>query len=89
MSNNISDARLPTVTDLKTIYGVDVRLVLSGLFIFLSLVTLRSRNQLPYPPGPKRLPLLGNIHNFPRKKFMDAFTQWKQIYGESWLQLLD
>ncbi|PVF92916.1 cytochrome P450 [Serendipita vermifera] len=82
MLSNTSDARLPPVTDLKTIYGIDIRLVLSALFVLVSLATLRSRNTAPYPPGPKRLPLLGNIHNFPRKRFVDAFTRWKELYGD-------
>jgi hypothetical protein len=33
------------------------------------------------PPGPKRYPILGNLLNFPRDHFYDAFTKWQKEYG--------
>jgi len=33
------------------------------------------------PPGPKRYPIIGNLLNFPRDHFYDAFTRWQTEYG--------
>ena len=33
-------------------------------------------------PGPKRMPLVGNLFNFPNGKWYEAFTQWGKDYGE-------
>ena len=32
-------------------------------------------------PGPKRTPLLGNMFNFPMRKWYENFTQWAEDYG--------
>jgi hypothetical protein len=34
-----------------------------------------------FPPGPKRYPIIGNLFNFPRDHFYDAFTRWQKEYG--------
>lgn len=36
-----------------------------------------------HPPGPKRYPIIGNLFNFPRDHFYDAFTRWQKEYGMS------
>lgn len=36
---------------------------------------------LPFPPGPKPLPLLGNILDLPRKHEWETFTKWGRVYG--------
>ena len=33
------------------------------------------------PPGPKRYPIIGNLLNFPRDHFYDAFNRWQKEYG--------
>jgi hypothetical protein len=35
------------------------------------------------PPGPKRDFLIGNFRNFPRKRWYETFSQWKEEYGAS------
>jgi hypothetical protein len=83
---NMSASELPTLNGLKTIYDVDNTLITSVVSItllsFAVFSILRSRIQPPYPPGPKRLPILGNILNFPKRHFVEVFTQWKEIYGK-------
>jgi len=34
-----------------------------------------------HPPGPRRYPIIGNLLNFPRDHFYDAFTRWQKEYG--------
>ncbi|GJJ13366.1 hypothetical protein Clacol_007618 [Clathrus columnatus] len=37
---------------------------------------------LPYPPGPKPLPILGNALDLPRRNPQQKYRQWRQHYGE-------
>lgn len=34
------------------------------------------------PPGPKREFLIGNLRNFPKDRWYDAFTRWKEEFGD-------
>lgn len=38
--------------------------------------------KLPYPPGPKPLPLLGNIRDIPPVSPWIAYTEWGRTYGQ-------
>jgi hypothetical protein len=33
------------------------------------------------PPGPERELLIGNLRNFPKNRWYDAFTHWKEEFG--------
>ncbi|KIO16079.1 hypothetical protein M407DRAFT_39117, partial [Tulasnella calospora MUT 4182] len=35
----------------------------------------------PYPPGPKPLPVIGNVFDMPRSKSSLTFTKWRSLYG--------
>jgi hypothetical protein len=34
------------------------------------------------PPGPKRDLIIGNLRNFPKEKWYETFTGWRQEFGE-------
>ncbi|KAG8817416.1 hypothetical protein FRC17_011240 [Serendipita sp. 399] len=34
------------------------------------------------PPGPERLPLVGNLFNFPKDRWLETFTSWGKQYGD-------
>ena len=61
----------------------DVTPVLTALSL-LSLVLLSrlffSKKHAPLPPGPKRLPLIGNLLDMPSEQEWLTFAQW----GEKW-----
>jgi hypothetical protein len=53
-----------------------------GLYAIRRLVQSR-RNALPLPPGPKGVPLLGNIYDMPKSDVLEAFhwLKHKDLYG--------
>lgn len=57
----------------------------SSAFI-LALVIARRRasnsGSLPYPPGPKPLPVIGNVLDISLTEPWLAYTAWKKIYGD-------
>lgn len=56
-----------------------------GIFVIaatvLFTVYLRQRNRDPYPPGPKGLPIIGNILDIPEKKPWVAYRDWSRKMG--------
>lgn len=43
----------------------------------------RRRGRLPYPPGPRRLPIIGNLLNIPTESSWLAYTRLAKKYGTS------
>lgn len=43
--------------------------------------TRHARHPYPYPPGPRGLPLLGNLLDIPRSKPWVTYAQWGKRYG--------
>lgn len=41
----------------------------------------RPRRNAPFPPGPKGLPLAGNLLDMPSEKEWLTFAKWGEIYG--------
>ena len=62
-------------------------LYLSALGAILLLRKLRQEQQrnpsrLPYPPGPKPLPVIGNVNDMPTSHDWLTFTDWAKEFGE-------
>ena len=63
-------------------------LVLDGIAVYSALSLLKSwrdrrRNpslNLPYPPGPKPLPVIGNLRDLNGNPFLNA-VEWSKAYG--------
>ncbi|KAF9247139.1 cytochrome P450 [Melanogaster broomeanus] len=66
---------------LTSITWLDLCLAGVGLY-FIKQVTTK-RNPAPFPPGPKGLPLVGNLADMPSVKPWLTFTEWGQKYGKS------
>ena len=45
---------------------------------------ISSRNQppLPYPPGPKPLPIIGNALDMPKSYYWIGYNEWAKEYGD-------
>ncbi|KAH8110769.1 cytochrome P450 [Phellopilus nigrolimitatus] len=52
------------------------------LRVWLSRRKLKSSRGLPCPPGPKGLPLLGNIFDMPAAEEWETARQWGEQYGD-------
>ncbi|KAH6893747.1 cytochrome P450 [Coprinopsis sp. MPI-PUGE-AT-0042] len=48
----------------------------------LAVKVLRSRRQLPLPPGPKGLPLIGNVLQLPSEEPWKVYHAWAREYGD-------
>lgn len=40
------------------------------------------RSHLPLPPGPKGLPIIGNVLDMPMEKPWEKFHEWRETYSE-------
>ncbi|KAF9523256.1 putative monooxygenase [Crepidotus variabilis] len=56
-----------------------IALILGALLFYFARL-LSSRKKLP--PGPRRLPLIGNAHQFPAETPWISFARWKRDYGD-------
>jgi len=61
-------------------FGFLVGLTSFGLILCLYL-KLRSNSSLPLPPGPKKLPLIGNLLDLPKRPEWEIFQKWSKQYG--------
>ncbi|KAK7676963.1 hypothetical protein QCA50_020081 [Cerrena zonata] len=56
--------------------------VLSILSFAVYQITLHRRRHSLLPPGPKGLPVVGNVLDFPSSSIWETFTGWKSRYGD-------
>ncbi|KDQ14783.1 hypothetical protein BOTBODRAFT_32546 [Botryobasidium botryosum FD-172 SS1] len=60
---------------------------LLGIFATLVIYRLRAANaanprRLPYPPGPKPEPIIGNARHIPAHSSWLQYTDWKKVHGD-------
>ena len=53
-------------------------LAIAGSILYLR----RTRPKLPFPPGPKPLPLLGNVLDLPTSREYETYTRWGKEFGD-------
>ncbi|KAJ7607877.1 cytochrome P450 [Roridomyces roridus] len=51
--------------------------------VLLTVFLLRRRSRLPLPPGPPKIPLLGNLFNHPSVSVWKVYMEWSKLYGKS------
>lgn len=45
------------------------------------LAYLIKRPRPNFPPGPKAIPIIGNIHQMPKEREWFTFAEWAELYG--------
>jgi hypothetical protein len=69
---------MPVLTRYDTLLGS-----LTILFSLALFVACTGKKRLPYPPGPKRLPIVGNLFNMPSREEWVTYRKWSQEFGRS------
>lgn len=64
-----------------TLTIVTLYLCLAGVGVYL-IKQLFAKNHARYPPGPRGLPLVGNIQDIPHVKPWLTFAEWGKKYGD-------
>ncbi|KAI0264161.1 CyP450 monooxygenase [Gloeopeniophorella convolvens] len=60
----------------------DILIPTAAFFVTVLLyVTRRTRRNLPYPPGPKRWPIIGNLLDLPSRDEWITYKKWSDEYG--------
>jgi Cytochrome P450 len=57
-------------------------LVIAGIIHYLYRQYSTSRSKLPYPPGPRPLPLLGNALDLPTSHEYETYRRWGKEFGD-------
>ena len=55
--------------------------ILTFLFGMALFIWFSAKKQLPYPPGPKRLPIAGNLFNMPSEEEWITYRKWSDEFG--------
>jgi hypothetical protein len=58
---------------------------LAMVYVLLKSPAFRARRAgagAKLPPGPEQHFLFGNLFNFPRSRWYEAFNEWQKLYGE-------
>ncbi|KAJ3870814.1 cytochrome P450 [Lentinula edodes] len=79
---------LSALTPEEMSIGIFVTLILTSiLFLWYYHHSYQSGIKLPLPPGPRKLPLLGNTLDMPATDQHIIFSQWAEQYGSDILHL--
>jgi hypothetical protein len=59
----------------------DLLVLVFSLAAFLAIHDYRRRRGLPYPPGPRPIPLIGNLFDIPKEFSWLEYTHLSKKYG--------
>lgn len=76
------ETSLPALSSLAGVNLLNVG-ACAGAAIVATAFYFKQQKALPYPPGPKGLPVIGNVLDMPRIKPWVTFVDWSRELGES------
>ena len=80
MDMHNSSERMITLTRFTLL---DFTIFIAFLVVLLAFVRNKQKNsRLPLPPGPPKLPFIGNILSFPSSFEWEMFHQWSKKYSK-------
>lgn len=60
----------------------DIGLATIALYLLKRLLAATHKSRLQLPPGPKGLPLVGNVADMPTQQEWKTFSRWGRTYGK-------
>jgi hypothetical protein len=63
------------------LHDIWLPLSITGLLLVLWKLSKTGRRPSNYPPGPPSLPIIGNLHQMPKKHGHLQFEKWAEEYG--------
>lgn len=73
---------MSAVSLVLTIY---ILVLVSSIAAFLAIRDYQRRQGLPYPPGPRPLPLIGNLFDIPKEFSWLTYSRFSKKYGKVYL----
>ena len=84
-SSVVSPHSVRVISSMATPIQLDVLLPVAACFLAAFAYTLRHARSrgLPYPPGPKRFPIIGNLLDMPSHEEWLTYKKWSDQYGRT------
>lgn len=76
------DCEMESTSGSQTYFSTALLVGVLGIMSFVLYQSLKgSKQSLPLPPGPRKLPVLGNAFDFPKSEPWVTFSKWGEQYG--------